>query len=77
MFNELRRKYLRGRARRKLIHQYQYVQEVNRIMEEYMTAQLLKGGSDEFMAKGRSDLAKTQNDLKVNKEFISFLQNLR
>lgn len=76
MYHELRRKYLRERARRKLISQYEYVQEVNRIMEEYMTGQLLRGGSDEFMKKGRADLAKVQQELKVNGEFIAFLRKL-
>lgn len=77
MYQNLKEKFLRLRAKRKLISQYEYVAEVNKIMEEYMTGQLLRGGSDEFVAKGRADLAKVQQELKVNKEFISFLKNLQ
>lgn len=77
MFNSLRKKYLRNKAKRTLINQYQYLIEVNAILEEYLTEKLLQGGSQEFMAKGRSDLANKQAELTTNIEFIEFLNRLK
>lgn len=77
MFNTLRKKYLRSKAKRTLVHQYQYLIEVNAILEEYLTEKLLQGGSQEFMAKGRADLANKQAELNTNIEFIEFLNRLK
>lgn len=76
MFNNLKKKYLRNKAKNKLKNQYEYLVEVNAILEEYLTEKLLNGGSDEFMAKGRSDLAQKQGELKTNMEFIEFLNRI-
>jgi len=76
MFNNLRKKLLRNRAKRKLKGQYEYLIEVNAILEEYLTEKLLAGGSQEFMAKGRADLATKQSELKTNIEFIEFLNRI-
>lgn len=76
MFNNLKKKYLRNKAKNKLKNQYEYLVEVNAILEEYLTEKLLSGGSDEFMAKGRSDLAQKQGELKTNMEFIAFLNRI-
>lgn len=75
MFNQLKKKYLRHKAKRTLKKQYEYLIEVNAILEEYLTEKLLQGGSQEFMAKGRADLANKQSELKTNLEFIEFLNN--
>ena len=74
MFNNLKKKYLRRKAKNKLKEQYEYLVEVNTLLEEYLTEKLLEGGDAEFMAKGRSDLAKKQSELKTNVEFIKFLK---
>lgn len=77
MFQQLKEKYLRRKARLKLIKQYEYVDQVNILMEEYMTGQLLRGGSEEFIAKGRANLSKVQQELKTNQEFVQFLKNTK
>lgn len=76
MYQRLKEKYLRNKARRKLISQYEYVLEVDKIMEEYLTEKLIQGGSDEFMAKGRADLANSQQKVKTDSEFIQFLKRI-
>ena len=76
MFNKLKKKLLRHRAKGKLKEQYEYLVEVNAILEEYLTEKLLSGGSSEFMAKGRADLAAKQSELKTNMEFIEFLNRI-
>lgn len=76
MFNNLKRAYLRKKAKNKLKNQYEYLVEVNAILEEYLTEKLLNGGSEEFMAKGRADLAQKQGELKTNMEFIEFLNRI-
>lgn len=74
--DNLKKKYLRYKAKRTLKRQYEYLIEVNAILEEYLTEKLLNGGSQEFMAKGRADLANKQGELKTNQEFIEFLNRI-
>lgn len=76
MFKNLKKKLLRRRAKSKLRGQYEYLIEVNAILEEYLTEKLLAGGSQEFMAKGRADLANKQSELKTNIDFIAFLNKI-
>jgi len=76
-FNNLKKKLLRRKAKNKLKEQYEYLVEVNAILEEYLTQKLLSGGSTEFMAKGRADLATKQSELKTNKDFIEFLSKIK
>jgi len=76
MYQNLKEKYYRRKARRKLISQYEYVLEVDKIMEEYLTEKLVQGGSEEFMAKGRADLANSQAKVKTDSEFIQFLKRI-
>lgn len=76
MFNNLMKSYLRRKAKRTLKNQYRYLMEVNAILEEYLTEKLLQGGSEEFMAKGRADLAQKQSELKTNTEFVEFLNRI-
>lgn len=76
MIQTLKEKYLRRKARLKLISQYEYLQQVNIILEEYLTKKLLDGGNEEFMNRGRKDLAEKQAEIRTNKEFIQFLNNI-
>jgi hypothetical protein len=77
MFNNIKRKYLRRKAKNKLKEQYEYLVEVNTILEEYLTEKLLGGGDADFMAKGRKQLADKQGELKSNKDFIEFLTKIQ
>jgi hypothetical protein len=74
MFQTLKEKYLHHKARRKLISQYEYLQQVNLILEKYLTQKLLDGGNEEFMNKGRKDLSEKQAEIRTNAEFIAFLK---
>ena len=77
MIPKLKEKYLRRKARRKLVHQYEYLAQVDVLLEDYMTQKILQGGSDEFMAKGRSNLATKQQEMRTNTEFLNFLKNTK
>lgn len=77
MYSQFKQKYLLWKARRKLLSQYEYVMEVDHLLEDYLSSNLLKGGSDEFMKKGRENLINKQREIKTNNEFIQFLQNYK
>jgi hypothetical protein len=77
MFNSIKARFYRWRARRTLIARYEYLNEVNKVLEEYLTDKLLRGGSPEFMAKGRSDLATKQAEVRENAAFVDFLRKLK
>lgn len=77
MFEKLKKKYLRWKARRTLLNQYEYVMEVDHLLEDYLSSNLLRGGSAEFMKVGRENLVKKQGEIKTNREFIQFLQNYK
>ena len=38
---------------------------------------ILQGGNEEFMAKGRSNLANKQQEIRTNSEFLKFLKNAK
>lgn len=77
MFEKLKTQYLRWKARRTLLNQYEYVMEVDHLLEDYLSQNLLKGGSAEFMKVGRENLVKKQGEIKTNREFIQFLKNYK
>lgn len=76
MFQTLTEKWLRFRAKWSLIHRYRYLNEVDRLMEEYQTAKLLDGGSQEFLNKGREQLTETQGRIREQQKLIDFLKEL-
>lgn len=69
-------KYYRWKAKRKLISQYRYITEVDKILEDYISHTVMKGGSDEFLAKSRADLVTKRSAIKTQEAFIAFLQNI-
>ena len=74
---KIKEKYYRRKAKRDLIKKYSYLQEVDKLLEEYLTAQILKGGSQEFLSKSRQSLVKKQGDMKNQEGMIVFLKNAR
>ena len=46
-------------------------------MESYITRRILDGGSQEFLAKSRSDLVSKQNEIKETEKMVEFISNLR
>jgi hypothetical protein len=77
MYQQLKNKYYRWKARFTLVRRYEYVNEVNKVLEEYLTMKILQGGDAEFLNKGRKDLTTKQAEIKENDRFIQFLKRLR
>lgn len=74
---KIKENYYRWKAKRDLIKKYMYLQEVDKLLEEYLTAQILKGGSQEFLSKSRQSLVKKQGDMKNQEGMIMFLKNAK
>lgn len=74
---QLKQTFNRWLAKKRLIGRYEYLNEVNKILEEYLTKKILQGGSQEFLTKGRADLVKNQNETKENENFVEFLKKLK
>jgi hypothetical protein len=77
MFQNLKTKYFRRKAKRKLTKQYEYLVEVNTILEEYITQKILTGGSQKFIEDGRKNLITKQSEIKENKSFLEFLSKVK
>lgn len=69
--------YLRRKAKNKLVKQYEYLVEVNTLLEEYITEKILTGGSQEFITKGRQNLITKQSEIKENLSFLEFLAKVK
>lgn len=74
MYRKLRTAFLKWRAVRNTLYQYEYVAEVNKLLEDFTTKKLLQGGSAEFMKVNRENLVTIQKDMKRNNEFIEYLR---
>jgi len=77
MFENLIQKFNRFRARRALISRYLYLNEVDKLMEEYTTANLLEGGSEEFLKQGRKSLSENQGRQREQTKLIEFLRKVK
>lgn len=73
----MKKQFYRWLAKRRLVNRYEYLNEVNKILEEYLTHRILAGGSQEFLTKGRQDLLKNQGETKENTNFVNFLKKLK
>jgi hypothetical protein len=77
MITKIKQYYYRRLAKWRLIGRYEYLNEVNAILEEYLMHKALEGGSDEFMGKVRSDLVAKQNEIKETKKMVTFLKKIK
>lgn len=77
MIKTIKAKFYRWLARNRLIRRYEYLNEVNKILEEYVTTRILAGGSAEFLAKSRSDLVNKQNEIKETDNMVTFLRKTK
>lgn len=77
MFKKLKKLYYRWKARTTLIHRYEYLNEVNDILEKYITQKILEGGSQEFLTKGRQDLISKQSEIRETTKMIDFLYKVK
>ncbi len=74
MFEQLKKKYYRWKAKRQLVQRYEYLNEVDTLLESYITSKILEGGSEEFLAKGRKNLITKQQEISENSKFLDFLK---
>lgn len=77
MFKKLRQKYFRLKAKNKLTKQYEYLAEVNKLLEEYITAKILMGGDSKYIENGRKNLITKQAEIKENESFLEFLAKVK
>jgi len=76
-FMGLKQKYYRKLAKWRLIRRYEYLNEVNKILEDYIKSRILNGGNDKFIEKGRQDLVNKQAEIKEQETLLDFLKNLK
>jgi len=77
MFTKLKKKYYRWKAKSTLIRRYEYLNEVNAVLEEYITSKILEGGSQEFLTKGRQDLISKQSEIRETTKMVEFLKKTK
>lgn len=77
MFQYLKEKYYRTLAKWRLIHRYEYLVQVNIILEEYLTTKILQGGSAEFLNKSRQELVQKQNEIRETQNMVDFLKSIK
>ena len=74
---KLRQKLYRVLAINRLKRRYDYLIEVEKLMEEYQTNLILSGGSDDFKHQTRQNLQKTQGSIKSMESMLDFLKKLK
>lgn len=70
-------KYYKLKARTSLFFRYRYLNEVNKLLEDYLTERILQGGSAEFLGKARQDLVAKQNEIKETERMIEFIKKVK
>lgn len=75
-YKELKEKFNRKRALWNLIHKYEYVLEVEKLLEEYVMSKLLEGGGEEFMNAGRKELASQQAKVRETEKMLNYFREL-
>lgn len=68
-------KLYRWYAKYRLIQRYKYLLEVDKLMEQFTTQNILDGGSDSFIAASRNQLVTLQNEMKGRKRLLDFLKS--
>lgn len=76
MLQKIKSWLYRKLAARRLVDRYEYINEVNKLMEEYLTSKILRGGSQEFLTKGRTELANKQSEIRETQSMVDFLKKL-
>lgn len=74
--NRRRSKLYRWLAKGRLIRRYEYLNEVDKLMEEFVTQRILDGGSQELIEKRRKELIQTTAKIGETKKLIKFLRNI-
>ena len=77
MFKTIIKKFYRKLAKRRLISRYVYLNEVDKILEEFITEKIMGGGSEDFLNKGRQELITKQNEITETAKLVEFLRRLK
>lgn len=77
LWSKIKKRVYRLRAKHRLIRRYEYLNEVNNILEEYITSKILEGGSQEFITNGRQDLIKKQAEIRETTKMLEFLYGVK
>lgn len=75
--NEVKKWFYRKLAKGRLIRRYEYLNEVTKLLEQYVTKRILDGGSEEFLNRSRQELVTRQNEVKENERLIAFLRQIK
>lgn len=73
----MKKKFYRWLAKWRLIRRYEYLTEVNNLMEEFITNEILSGGSDDFIGESRKQLISLQNETQKQGAMIAFLKSVK
>jgi len=73
----MKKTFYRWLAKWRLIRRYEYLIEVNNLMEEFITNEILSGGSDSFIGESRKQLINLQNENKKQVAMVAFLKSLK
>ena len=75
-YRDLKEKFYRRLALWRLVRKYEYVIEVEKLLEEYVMAKLLEGGGEEYMNKGRQELASQQVKVRETEKMLNYFREL-
>lgn len=69
--------FYRWLAKGRLLRRYDYLNEVNRILEEYITNRIISSESQAITDQARKDLILKQNEIRETETLVAFLKKLR
>lgn len=69
----MKTKFYHWLARWRMVRRYRYLIEVNKILEEYLTQQIIAGGSEDFIKDSRKQLLSIQGETKTHERFVNYL----
>lgn len=73
----MKQKFYRWKAKRNLINKYNYLIEVDKLLEEYEFNKILVGGlGDKQIIKSREQLVEVKLRLESEKKFVAFLKSI-
>jgi hypothetical protein len=70
----IKHKIMRFRAKWSLINRYEYLNAIDELMEEYITAQILSSSGEAFLKESRSKLLETQGRMREQQKLVDFLR---
>ena len=68
--------FYRALATWRLKRRYKYLIEVDKIMEQFVTQNILDGGSSEFIGASRKQLLSLQQDINSKERLLAFLKSI-